>query len=60
MLDAQPGRYYDSRLYASLPGPQMSYRDEIDKHPGQPWRPKPASLQQIMGRPGRAWEDEKD
>jgi gluconate 2-dehydrogenase gamma chain len=43
-----------------FPGPQMSYRDEIDKHPGQPWRPKPASLQQIIGRPGRAWEDEKD
>jgi gluconate 2-dehydrogenase gamma chain len=43
-----------------FPGPQMSYRNEIDKHFGQPWRPKPASLQQIMGRPGQLWEDEKD
>ena len=42
------------------PGPQMSYRTEIDKHFGQPWRPKPASLEQIMGRPGKPWEDEKD
>ena len=25
----------------------------------QPWRPKPASLEQIMGRPGKPWEDEK-
>ena len=41
------------------PGPQMSYRNEIDKHFGQPWRPKPASLEQIMGRPGKPWEDEK-
>jgi len=40
------------------PGPQMSYRDEIDKHFGQPWRPKPAGLEQIMGRPGKPWEDE--
>ena len=42
-----------------FPGPQMSYRDEIDKHFGQPWRPKPASLEQITGKPGRPWEDEK-
>jgi gluconate 2-dehydrogenase gamma chain len=42
------------------PGPQMSYRTEIDKHFGQPWRPKPASLEQVMGRPGKPWEDEKD
>jgi gluconate 2-dehydrogenase gamma chain len=40
------------------PGPQMSYRNEIDKHFGQPWRPKPASLEQVMGRPGKPWEDE--
>jgi gluconate 2-dehydrogenase gamma chain len=43
-----------------FPGPRMSYRSDIDQHPGQPWRPKPASLQQIMGRPGKPWEDEKD
>jgi len=41
------------------PGPQMSYRDEIDKHFGQPWRPKPASLEQITGRRGKPWEDEE-
>jgi gluconate 2-dehydrogenase gamma chain len=41
------------------PGPQMSYRNEIDKHFGQPWRPKPASLEQVTGRPGNPWEDEK-
>ena len=40
------------------PGPQMSYRNEVDKHFGQPWRPKPASLEQIAGRPGKPWEDE--
>jgi len=42
------------------PGPQMSYRNEIDKHFGQPYRPKPQSLQQIMGRAPQPWEDEKD
>ena len=41
------------------PGPQMSYRNDIDKHFGQPWRPKPASLEQITGRPGKPWEDEQ-
>ena len=42
-----------------FPGPQMSYRIEIDKYHGAPWRPKPASLQQITGRRGRPWEDEQ-
>ena len=41
------------------PGPQMSYRDEVDQHFGQPYRPKPASLEQITGRLGKPWEDEK-
>ncbi len=41
------------------PGPQMSYRNEIDKHFGQPYRPKPASLEQITGRTPSPWEDEK-
>ena len=44
---------------AGYPGPQMGYRDEIDKHFGQPWRPKPASLEQITGRRGNPWEDEQ-
>ncbi len=42
-----------------FPGPQMSYRDEVDKHYGEAFRPKPKSLQQVMGRPGSPWEDEK-
>jgi gluconate 2-dehydrogenase gamma chain len=41
------------------PGPQLSYRDDIDRHFGQAWRPRPASLQQITGR-SAAWEDEKE
>src|SRR5216110_2963995 len=32
--------------FVGYPGPQMSYRDEVDRHFGQPWRPKPASLEQ--------------
>jgi gluconate 2-dehydrogenase gamma chain len=43
-----------------FPGPQMSYRDEIDKHFGMPFRPKPVSLQQAVGHPVHGWEDEKD
>jgi gluconate 2-dehydrogenase gamma chain len=42
------------------PGPHMSYREDVDKHFGERWTPKPASLEQIMGRPGKPWEDEKD
>ena len=43
-----------------FPGPQMSYRDEIDKHFGMPYRPKPVSLQQVVGHPVKGWEEEKD
>jgi gluconate 2-dehydrogenase gamma chain len=42
-----------------FPGPQMSYRDEIDKYHGLPYRPKPMSLAQVVGRPVQGWEDEK-
>jgi gluconate 2-dehydrogenase gamma chain len=42
-----------------FPGPQMSYRDEIDKYHGLPYRPKPKSLAQVVGRPVKGWEDEK-
>jgi hypothetical protein len=38
----------------------MSYRDEIDKFHGLPYRPKPVSLEQVVGRPVHGWEDEKD
>jgi gluconate 2-dehydrogenase gamma chain len=41
------------------PGPQMSYRDEIDRHFGQPFRVKPRSLEQITGKKPDPWEDEK-
>ena len=43
-----------------FPGPRMSYREEIDKFHGMPFRPKPVSLQQVVGRPVKGWEDEKD
>lgn len=41
------------------PGPLMSYRDEIDKNYGKPWRRKPLSLEQIVGHPVKGWEDEQ-
>jgi gluconate 2-dehydrogenase gamma chain len=43
-----------------FPGPQMNYRDDIDKHFGTPFRPKPQSLAQITKRTPVPWEDEKD
>jgi gluconate 2-dehydrogenase gamma chain len=42
-----------------FPGPQMSHRNDIDKHFGQPWRLKPQSLEQVMGRKPTPLEDEK-
>ena len=42
-----------------FPGPRMSNYDEIDKHYGQPFRPKPASLRDIAGKNVRASEDER-
>jgi len=41
------------------PGPLMSYRDEIEKFNGQPFRRKPQSLAQITGHSVKGWEDEK-
>jgi gluconate 2-dehydrogenase gamma chain len=42
------------------PGPLMSYRDHIDKHYGQAWTPKkPVSLEQVLGRPVKGWEEER-
>ncbi len=43
-----------------FPGPRMSYREEIDKYHGMPFRPKPVSLQQVVGHPVHGWEEEKD
>src|SRR5262245_22507274 len=43
-----------------FPGPRMQYRGEIDKHFGEAWRPKPAGLAQITGRPPVPFEDEPE
>ena len=43
-----------------FPGPVMGYRNEIDKYYGRPYRPAPRSLEQILGRPVKALEDERD
>jgi gluconate 2-dehydrogenase gamma chain len=42
------------------PGPQMSYRNDVDQHFGRAWRPEPASLQQITRRVVVPSEDEKE
>jgi len=41
-----------------FPGPRMSYREDIDKHYGEAFRPKPVSLEQIAGHRVRGWEEE--
>jgi gluconate 2-dehydrogenase gamma chain len=40
------------------PGPLMSFRDEIEKSQGVPFRRKPVSLAQVSGHPVKGWEDE--
>jgi gluconate 2-dehydrogenase gamma chain len=40
------------------PGPLMSYRNEIGKFNGVAWRRKPMSLEQVLRRPVKGWEDE--
>ena len=40
-----------------FPGPRMGYSDDVDQHYGTPFRPKPASLAQVLGRPVRPGED---
>ena len=42
------------------PGPLMSYRNDIDKSFGEAWRRKPVSLEQVLKRPVKGWEEEKD
>jgi len=42
-----------------FPGPRMSNYDEIDKHYGEAFRPKPLNLNQATGSEVRASEDEK-
>ncbi len=41
-----------------FPGPQMNYRDQIDKHFGQTYSPAPRSLEQILHHPVKAVEDD--
>lgn len=41
-----------------FPGPRMSYTEEVDGYPGRPFRPKPASLSQVLGRTVKPSEDE--
>ncbi|MDQ1469917.1 MAG: gluconate 2-dehydrogenase gamma chain [Bryobacterales bacterium] len=41
-----------------FPGPYMSWRDEIDQHFGEAFRPAAKSLVQIAGRPVKGMEDE--
>ncbi len=41
-----------------FPGPVMSYKDRIEEH-GAPYRPKPQSLEQVVGRGVRGMEDEE-
>jgi hypothetical protein len=42
-----------------FPGPRMSNYDDIDKHYGEAFRPKPTSLRQMTGVDVRTGEDEK-
>jgi gluconate 2-dehydrogenase gamma chain len=39
------------------PGPYMSWSGQIDQHHGKAYRPKPRSLQQVVGRAVRPGED---
>jgi gluconate 2-dehydrogenase gamma chain len=41
-----------------FPGPRMSNYDEVTKHFGEAFRPKPISLEQSIGRKVRTTEDE--
>jgi gluconate 2-dehydrogenase gamma chain len=41
-----------------FPGPRMSNAAEIDKYYGKAFRPKPISLEQIVGSKVRPSEDE--
>ena len=41
-----------------FPGPRMSNYDDVEKHFGEPFRPKPATLIQVTGKRIRPSEDE--
>ncbi len=42
-----------------FPGPRMSYEEEVDQYYGRAFRPKPASLEQVLGKKVRPGEEEK-
>ena len=39
------------------PGPQMSWSDHIDQHYGKPFRPKPRSLNEVVGHQVKPGEE---
>jgi gluconate 2-dehydrogenase gamma chain len=41
-----------------FPGPSMNWRNEIDQHFGEAFRPAPRSLAQIVGRPLKGMEED--
>jgi gluconate 2-dehydrogenase gamma chain len=41
-----------------FPGPRMSYLNEVEQYYGQPYRPKPISLKEAVGKPVRPGEEE--
>lgn len=42
-----------------FPGPRFSNKDDIDKHFGEAFRPKPTTLREMAGRPMHPSEEEK-
>lgn len=42
------------------PGPYMSWLDDIGKHRGEAFRPKPMSLAEVTGHDVKPWEDEAE
>ena len=40
-----------------FPGPQMSWSDHVDRHYGEAFRPKPASLAEVTGHKVTPWEE---
>lgn len=44
--------------WIGFPGPRMSYRDEIEQYHGLPFRPKPLSLAQVLGKRVKPSEEE--
>ncbi|HYP12614.1 MAG TPA: gluconate 2-dehydrogenase subunit 3 family protein [Bryobacteraceae bacterium] len=42
-----------------FPGPYMSWASEMGQHDGTPFRPKPMSLAQVVGRPVKPWDGDE-